>query len=201
MPDAPEVFRLSTDSLFSKWGFNDGDEPDWLLDALEERGIDWSASDTGWHDVLHQLVVEHLVPVLSLPVEVYRIETIHNPVRVDTVAGVELPWEVIIGDQEYDGPPLRPDHVDVPLDVVIRAMGLEIVQGEVMGTCYTCKTENVAVRTAQDLAGEEHTFCTNVGACGLTVAGYPREQLEAQVAELLPGEILVITPAGIDFED
>jgi len=74
------------------------------------------------------------------------------------------------------------------------------VPDQPIGTCYTCKTENIPVRTAADLRGEEHTFCSNLMACGLTLAGYPREQLEAKLAQLAPGELLVITPAGIDFE-
>jgi hypothetical protein len=126
------VFTLYVDGLFSKWGNGDGDVPDWLLDLLDERGIDWSVADTAWHDVLYKLVLEYLVPAVTPPIEVFRIETIHNPVRVAKVDGVEVPWEVVGGHEEYDGPALRPDHVDVPIDAVIRAMGLEVVQGEVV---------------------------------------------------------------------
>lgn len=57
---------LRAEGLLNKWGFSDGD----LL-----------ADDTGSrHDLLVELVKEHLLPLLP-GVEVDRIVTIHNPVR------------------------------------------------------------------------------------------------------------------------
>ncbi len=70
--------QLSAAGLASKWGFNDGDTPDELWDLLD--GV---APRVGWTDVLRGLVRKHLVPLLPPGVEVYDVETIHNPIRTD----------------------------------------------------------------------------------------------------------------------
>jgi hypothetical protein len=80
---------LSGDSLFSKYGFNDGDMPDALMDWLDadHPSVDYSVED--WHPVLVQLVRGHLLPLLPDGLEVYEIDTIHNPIRARSLNGVD----------------------------------------------------------------------------------------------------------------
>jgi len=102
---------LSSDCLLSKYGFNDGDEPDAFWDWREERGVE----DIAWHPTLRRIVREHLVPKLDQRVEVYDIETIHNPIRASTVDGVDI-------DDLADHPDgmLTPDGVEVRYSEVLR---------------------------------------------------------------------------------
>lgn len=104
---------LSSSCLLSKYGFNDGDEPDAWLDWCDEQGIDYNAWP--WHHVLRRLVREHLVPKLDQHVEVYDIDTIHNPIRALTVDGVSI-------DDLADHPDgmLTPDGVEVAYSEVLR---------------------------------------------------------------------------------
>ncbi|MFF3857552.1 hypothetical protein [Micromonospora sp. NPDC002575] len=99
--------------LLSKWGFNDGDDPELWLDYCEARGIDYNA--LGFP--LAALVRRHLVPVLDQDVTVVDIETCHNPIRADTVDGVDV-TDVWYGDAPK--PTLTPEYVDVPMADVLR---------------------------------------------------------------------------------
>lgn len=108
---------LPADGLLSKWGFGDGDAPDWLLDYCDEHDL---AYPDDWRDLLRALVRAYLVPALDQRVEVYDIETIHNPIRAASVDGVPVPDAVMYGDQE--GPTLTPAAVEVPLSAVLTAM-------------------------------------------------------------------------------
>ncbi|MGW9270779.1 hypothetical protein [Microbacterium sp. NPDC055599] len=82
------VFTLDADSLLSKWGFGDGDAlSDWWWEHFEE--------DPPFDDrrALHALVLSYLVPAITdagREVNVYWIETIHNPVRSDTLDGAPV---------------------------------------------------------------------------------------------------------------
>lgn len=81
---------LPADGLLSKWGFWDGDTPDHYLDWLDEQG---SPYPEDWHRILRHLVRTRLLPLLAargIKVEVYDIETNHNPIRVGKVNGVEI---------------------------------------------------------------------------------------------------------------
>lgn len=69
---------LTSESLFSKWGFNDGDTPD-LPPAVDDL---LRATEVTWHDVLRRLVRTHLVPRIEKPLIVTDVESAHNPVRV-----------------------------------------------------------------------------------------------------------------------
>lgn len=79
---------LDADSLLSKWGFADGSTLfDWWWDRYDESP---SFDDA---DVLHALVLAYLVPALRKAgheVEIVRIETSHNPVRADTLDGIDV---------------------------------------------------------------------------------------------------------------
>lgn len=107
--------HLFAESLFSKWGFNDGDIPDHIADALDDAGL----PTNGWRVVLCRLVREHLVPALDQRVEVTEIETCHNPIRASTVDGVDVE-DCWYGD--VPKPALTPDAVEIPLDEVIRVV-------------------------------------------------------------------------------
>lgn len=109
------VLTLYSGGLLSKWGFNDGDEPDDVADWLEADGIAYRAIP--WHAVLCRLVREHLVPVLDQAVEVYDIESNHNPIRAETVDGVEVNEYLSRAEQPLS---LTPEHVDVPYSTILR---------------------------------------------------------------------------------
>jgi hypothetical protein len=110
---APDV-HLDSQSLCSKWGFSDGDMPDDLYDWCEDEGIAYV--DLDWHTALRRLVREHLLPALAEhhSVEVYDIETNHNPIRASIIDGQEI--DDTAGVDE--APELTPDSVTVPGEVV-----------------------------------------------------------------------------------
>jgi hypothetical protein len=106
---------LASAGLCSKWGFNDGDMPDVVCDALEEAGHlpdDWP----DWHDVLSQLVETYLLPEMRKhhQVETYRISTNHNPIRAARIDG----YDVDSYDDD-DWHHLAPEWVEVPLEDVL----------------------------------------------------------------------------------
>jgi hypothetical protein len=111
---------LAADDLLSKWGFNDGDEPEALLDLMDERGMPYPTIDQ-WTATLRRLVREHLLPALDQQVEVVDIETSHNPVRARTVDGVD------IEDRRRTGPAIRltPEAVSVRIEDVLRILAEE----------------------------------------------------------------------------
>jgi hypothetical protein len=69
------VVWLDSDSLFSKWGFRDGD-------TLRENDAGIPAKVDS-HAVLCHLVRAHLLPALPREVRVYEICSMHNPIRAD----------------------------------------------------------------------------------------------------------------------
>ncbi|UPT41786.1 MULTISPECIES: hypothetical protein [Streptomyces] len=108
----PTLTLFSAD-LLSKWGFNDGDDPEWWLDWCESQRIDYNAFDFPWAAIVRQ----HLIPAIEQDVTVVDIETIHNPIRVETVNGTDVSEAWYGRVQE---PTLTPDHVDVPVAEVLR---------------------------------------------------------------------------------
>lgn len=111
--DEPKL-TLFADGLLSKWGFNDGDVPDDILDWLEAHGHGWRIE---WHPVLKMLVERHLLPVLAQRVEIVNIGTNHNPVRAQTVDGTDVEgcWS---GPQPE--PTLTPEYVEIPMSEVAK---------------------------------------------------------------------------------
>jgi hypothetical protein len=102
---------LDSSGLLSKYGFNDGDEQDEFWDWRVAQGIE----DIAWHPTLRRLVREHLMPRLDQQVDVYDIDTIHNPIRASTVDGIA------VDDMQPDaGPQLTPDGVAIPYAEVLR---------------------------------------------------------------------------------
>ncbi|WP_236241147.1 hypothetical protein [Streptomyces sp. CC228A] len=108
-----EHVTLFSSSLLSKWGFNDGDEPEAWLNWCDTHGIDYTRLDYP----LAALVREHLLPVIEQPVTAVDIETCHNPIRIDTLHGVDVTnyWR----DTSVEGL-LTPEKVDVPMTEVLR---------------------------------------------------------------------------------
>ena len=92
---------LETASLFSKYGFSDGDL---LWDLFADDAVVsviFGATSIA-HEALCVLVQERLLPALDPPVMTRTIVTIHNPIRADsfdddpvTPASVTVPtWDV-----------------------------------------------------------------------------------------------------------
>lgn len=111
---AEPAVTLVSECLLSKWGFNDGADDEAWLDWCEDNGIDYNAVDYP----LIELVKTYLIPALDQAVTVSVIETSHNPIRVETVDGVD------VTEQWYDARPpttrLTPEYVDVPMSEVLR---------------------------------------------------------------------------------
>lgn len=113
------TLTLYSQNLLSKWGFNDGDTPEHLMDYWDDQGIDYSGID--WRQVLRRLVRDHLLPALTRHhrIEVYEIETIHNPIRASVVDGI-----TIDAHEMNRGLTLNPESVDVPYPAIATACGL-----------------------------------------------------------------------------
>jgi hypothetical protein len=112
MSNEPTI-TLHASGLLSKWGFSDGETPDAWFDYLAEQGVDWD--DAEWP--LTALVRRFLLPELAKhhAIEVYEIESIHNPIRASKVDGIEI--------DDYAATPqvdLTPPWVDVPLSEALR---------------------------------------------------------------------------------
>lgn len=103
---------LFSSGLLSKWGFSDGEPPEEWLDYLDARGID--PGDADWP--LIALVRRYLLPALAAhhDIEVYELDTIHNPIRARVVDGAE------IDDRADNGVTLTPAAVSIPMDEVAR---------------------------------------------------------------------------------
>ncbi|WP_405924866.1 hypothetical protein [Streptomyces sp. NBC_00035] len=104
---------LHSDGLLSKFGFNDGDDPEEWLEYCEANGIDYNEVDFP----LVQLVRQHVLPALDQTVTVVEIETHHNPIRAKTVDGIE-----VYGEDTVHGDPieLTPEQVTIPMAEVAR---------------------------------------------------------------------------------
>lgn len=112
-PRGADTITLFSRNLLSKWGFNDGDDPDEWWDYCERHGVDASTLDFP----LVEIVQRYLIPRLDQLVTVAIIETSHNPVRVDTVNGKDV-TEQWYGRAERAT--LTPEYVDVPLSEALR---------------------------------------------------------------------------------
>ena len=82
---------LHASSLFSKWGFGDGDVIDDVLWRHHDDGVTWSdlVDDKL---VLDELIRRHLLPLVhaAMPdseIDYAYIDSLHNPCRIDSVNG------------------------------------------------------------------------------------------------------------------
>lgn len=119
--EPPELI-LNSASLLSKWGFNDGNIPDHLMDYWDDIGIAYP--DVDWHHALCTLVHRFLLPELTKHhvIEVVdSVETIHNPIRAITIDGVAVEqfWY-----SDYK-PTLIPQSVHVPYTAIAEICGLD----------------------------------------------------------------------------
>lgn len=109
---------LFSSGLLSKWGFNDGDIPDQICDALElAHDEPWP---TSWRAVLVDLVRRHVLPKLDQQVEVVEIVTNHNPIRATVVDGIDV--RACWTDSDHPQPHLTPEQIEVPWHQVIAAI-------------------------------------------------------------------------------
>jgi len=121
--------RIYTEGLLSKWGFRDGDVlDDFLRDAQEDGRL--PAGRLNEHGILRALVRRFIEPVLEQTVELVDIETIHNPIRAESVDGVKCDW------YDYErNPSLTPEFVDVPDETILNiAVGFIAALGTPEGT-------------------------------------------------------------------
>jgi hypothetical protein len=117
------TITLFSSCLLSKWGFNDGDDPDTWVDYCDAHGIDWANAE--WHPVLIQLVRRYLLPQIEQDVQVVEIQTIHNPIRAERVNGVDVTGCWYQG--EDSGPVLTPESVEIPIEDVAK-VAREVMQ-------------------------------------------------------------------------
>lgn len=120
MKELPTL-TLHAESLFSKWGFRDGDMiGDWL-DEVDDSGRDIRRYlDVDYHRVLRHLVRTYLLPLIPGEFTLYDIETCHNPIRIDTWRGEQ--WV----DFTTDGPAELADiYVEIPGSVVAEILERE----------------------------------------------------------------------------
>jgi hypothetical protein len=121
MSDDPEPkLSLFSRDLLSKWGFNDGDTPDEILDYCDDHGIPYPAD---WHVTLRRLVREYLIPKLDQHVFTVDINTNHNPIRAAMVDGrdVESEWH------RESHTVITPEWVEIPYSLV---WGAAVHQGD-----------------------------------------------------------------------
>ena len=111
--DEPKL-TLFSDGLLSKFGFNDGDAPDDVLDWLEANGHGWRID---WHTVLTALVERYLLPAIKQDVKIVHISTNHNPVRAQTVDGVDITGYY---SDDLEDVELTPEYVEIPMSEVAR---------------------------------------------------------------------------------
>lgn len=108
------VITLFSSSLLSKWGFNDGDTPDQWWDYCDAHAVDYREASFPLVDVVQR----YLIPRLDQTVTVHLVETGHNPIRVDTVDGVDVTEEWY--GRSTATTVLTPEYVDVPLSEVLK---------------------------------------------------------------------------------
>lgn len=106
------LLRLYTSNLFSKWGFNDGDMPSEVYEAVD------NPRDVDWHVVLKRLIRERMLPLLDEKVECYEIDTSHNPIRADFIDGVPVLDEIIY-DPTATLPEVSLEWIEIPMDDVL----------------------------------------------------------------------------------
>ncbi len=100
--------RFYTRCLLSKWGFGDGSMLD---DLIFDAGIELDE-----HELLIRVVRSFVLPQIDQHVDVFEIGSIHNPIRADAVDGKKVDNY----SDDHGVPPLTPEFVDVPDDVILR---------------------------------------------------------------------------------
>lgn len=107
VPDSasPEGLALSSSSLDSKFGFNDGDCPEEVMEVVAEYQGTWKyLTNDVWRPVLWDMVHAYLLPALDNPAINLRFaDTSHNPIRARNALPsnmpllfVTVPWPTVI---------------------------------------------------------------------------------------------------------
>lgn len=76
-----KVLTLEAEDLMHKFGFGDGDLLDRFADELEAACVSYDTVIE--NELLQRLVERYLAPLLPKGSEVYRISSIHNPIRIE----------------------------------------------------------------------------------------------------------------------
>jgi hypothetical protein len=115
------MLHLSSSSLLSKYGFDDGAIPEQVLDYLDDHAI---AYPDNWHAILITLVRAHLLPELAKhhTVEVEEIGTHHNPIRAHSVDGAPIDTDLLWMN-------LTPESVLVPMSTMAHEVRKQHQQG------------------------------------------------------------------------
>ncbi|WP_028474079.1 hypothetical protein [Nocardioides alkalitolerans] len=129
---SPPGLWLSTESLLSNHGFNDGDMPDDVWDALDAASIPHDEID--WHHVLRGYVRTMLLPASPHRVEVEDVSTSHNPIRATKVDGRSV--DAFLGPDQL-GPAMRHVGVLVPMGQLVEDLrqattGLHLAAAELL---------------------------------------------------------------------
>lgn len=111
---------LYSESLLSKWGFNDGDEPDAYLDWCDTHSHPYPDN---WDTVLRTLVRTRLLPALKQRVDLVDVETCHNPIRAERVDGRDV---TALWYRSEPGLTLTPEDVVVPYVDVLALYASEV---------------------------------------------------------------------------
>lgn len=108
--------QLDSRCLLSKWGFDDGDMPEHVINWCSRHGVDLSEVD--WQKALRALVRAHLLPEIEKyhTVTLLDIQSCHNPIMARWVDGVQV--DVHANDWSL----ITSVSVEVPMDVVAQAI-------------------------------------------------------------------------------
>lgn len=169
--------RLDPDSLFSKFGFNDGDVPDAYDEWRARQGldpVDWVLGGD-WHEILDELVRTRLLPLLDHKVEAVTVMTSHNPVRaafVDDHTAEE--YESLMREARVAD--LQPEFVDVPyadVEKVLRRTenGLFPLAEAVAATARSHGLTPRQIVELRAIATSMLVTADDIQACGLILAG------------------------------
>jgi hypothetical protein len=103
----PETFEFRTADLFTRQGFMSGEILRVAMPHLNSGEL---------RDLLVEVVQRHVIPMLDQRVQASVLPTVHNPVRVTSVDGVEVTWAT---PEHGRGPAISPPHVTVQLEDVL----------------------------------------------------------------------------------
>lgn len=100
-----DVVTFQTNDLYSKFGFNDGDILNSLLDYYNSEFFVRNGKVYDGGQALIKVVKFFIVPFINKKIKVYEVVSYHNPVRAEyTIKGF------------YDDGHLEPSHISVKKD-------------------------------------------------------------------------------------
>jgi hypothetical protein len=105
-PSTPPTIEVRTADFFLRKGFQSGD-------LLREYLPNLNAGEL--RDLLVEVLQRHVVPQLDQKIQTSILPTVHNPLRVTSVDGVEVVWTT---PEEGRGPALSPPWVTIQVEDV-----------------------------------------------------------------------------------